>query len=908
MPEQAQDIEQIDAPEQGPGDGNVPPFLKKKGQPVSDTLPPFLKKKESANGIGLLNPNDFKQRTVSESTPQPVIPKLSGRSMQDVLQEKQNHAQATIQNELTANNDIVPNIIKKQKTQAQQQENLSAFAERPRSDMPQTHAAQLGASLQPEQAPTEVSPEEVNDFIQAAQTDPAASRSFLKEVVKAKPEKAKPIQAAMYMQDATQRLADKPGVGEKMGKVLQNTEKIENGEHTYDIQTATLKKPENAWQSIGTGLKAKNQAFADYELFNNATPDQAISELEKRRASFDPDEPVPVPESFAGELTGGMASQPIKGLLAGKVAGIATAAIPGAEEYAPVADRFIAAAVSGNDYRKMTYAHSLQQNYYQLRNEGVSPEEAYQKANGQAKDEAMVDAISGAAMMYGAGAIGDLKLPKFHLSEGFHNAVVNGLKQGAKGIGEAGAVGMIQGTAQDIKNKLAEAKGIARSGSGEDIEEAVKSGTLFTLGLAAIAKGIGAIGKTTKQQLLQGLSKVSPEQVNAELGHQIMEGHITPEEAQTAAKAVQDHKAFEDQLPANITPETRLKIMDKIDRRKELEDQLEKMDKAYHPDIKEKIKALNEDILELSKDKIPRGTEDILSPKTTNNGEKTENQTGQVTPEEPRGGAETTTGSGAASSIEPVSDKIQPISWARTLDYGENKGKEENEQSKADIKQQILNDEPIGKTGDKFSDFLGRVIPNFKKVMDEEGHNTTLVTHSSVRKALRVWEKMGRPDIAGITGDKLKEFAEKYVKEPMEKEGTVDTFKGDNGNEIKVVRHGETEDNKLSEFRQDDTQLTDKGQAQAKKAGQTLLKETGGDIPQILTSDLPRAIHTANLIHGELTGEKTPENFRNEARSGLPVKSSKYEFLDFSEVKKFGDAEKYLRHLEREGIIKIDCT
>jgi broad specificity phosphatase PhoE len=200
---------------------------------------------------------------------------------------------------------------------------------------------------------------------------------------------------------------------------------------------------------------------------------------------------------------------------------------------------------------------------------------------------------------------------------------------------------------------------------------------------------------------------------------------------------------------------------------------------------------------------------------------------------------------------------IESNSAYRTLDYGDNKGKDETTQAQDKIKQEILNDEPIGKTGEKFSQLVNRVIPAFKKSLDEDPHNTAIVTHSSVIKALRVWEDMGRPDISEIKGDKLKDFAQRYVDMKPEAEGKIHTFTGDNGNDMKVIRHGETEDNVASEFREDNTQLTDKGQAQAAKAGDNLIKETGGNIPKLISSDMPRTLHTSEIIKQKLQGNGT---------------------------------------------------
>ena len=242
----------------------------------------------------------------------------------------------------------------------------------------------------------------------------------------------------------------------------------------------------------------------------------------------------------------------------------------------------------------------------------------------------------------------------------------------------------------------------------------------------------------------------------------------------------------------------------------------------------------------------------ISSPKTENNGKdknaptEAEGQQGQIS-EKPTEGAEPNN-----LLMDRTAPSIQPESWARTLDYGNNKGKEETKEAQDKIKDEILNDKPIGENGEKFSQLLGRVIPGVQKVMKEDPHNTAIVTHSSVIKALDVWEEMGRPDVSELKGDKLKEFAQKYIDLKPEAEGKVHTFKGEDGKEIKVIRHGETEDNVASEFREDNTKLTDKGEAQAARAGDNLIKETGGNIPKIISSNLPRTMHTSDIINSKL--------------------------------------------------------
>jgi len=550
--------------------------------------------------IPKLSPNIPQQKPLSEATniPRPT-PKMLPGTTADHLKAVQDKAAQHLNAEFQSNQDIIPDIIHKQKARAAEQQRLLQYSQQPKTDQPLTAAQQSAQQLAAPVPQVQITPEDVQAFQQNLQNNEQAARGFLHNIADKKPDKAKQIQVSLYVADAANR-------EQNASKILHNAQQIEKGKLTYNIQGGHLMKPEDAWESIATGLQEKNKGFADYSLFTSLAPEDAIKELEKRRAEYDPDEPTPVPKGFVSELTGGMAAQPLKGLLAGKAVGAATAMVPGAEEFAPATDKFVSAAVSGNDFRKLSYANALQKYYNQLRNEGMSPEDAYKQANGQAKDESAVDAISGAAMMYMGGKIGEMPIPKFSLAQGYKTALKSALKQVATGVGEAGAVGLIQGAAQDAKNKLADMKGIQHDTSGEDIAHSMESGALFTLGLAAIAKGTGALSKGVKTQVLEGLSKATPEQINQELGNQILQGHITPDEAQTAAKEIEEHKMLATSIPDNVTDESRAKIYDKIKRRDDLELQLESADKAFHTEIKEKIKAINDDILELSRDKKPK--------------------------------------------------------------------------------------------------------------------------------------------------------------------------------------------------------------------------------------------------------------------------------------------------------------
>lgn len=73
-----------------------------------------------------------------------------------------------------------------------------------------------------------------------------------------------------------------------------------------------------------------------------------------------------------------------------------------------------------------------------------------------------------------------------------------------------------------------------------------------------------------------------------------------------------------------------------------------------------------------------------------------------------------------------------------------------------------------------------------------------------------------------------------------------------------IVRHGESEWNRLNLFTGwTDVDLSDQGKQEAQSAGQ-LLKKEGYDFDVCYTSYLKRAIHTLNLILGELDREWLP--------------------------------------------------
>lgn len=193
---------------------------------------------------------------------------------------------------------------------------------------------------------------------------------------------------------------------------------------------------------------------------------------------------------------------------------------------------------------------------------------------------------------------------------------------------------------------------------------------------------------------------------------------------------------------------------------------------------------------------------------------------------------------------KPKYDIIEATDKLKTFDFGTKEGSPQTEAANKTIHNNIVNnpDKPMFNEGETFNEAVKRVIPLLKEVVENAKDNTTLVTHNSVYGLIKLWDKNGRPNEFG------KNLREAYVKQDNQfPTGSHFEIKTKNGN-IYVVRHGETEDNKKKVFRRANTNLTEKGEKEASEVGKKL---SDVEIPKVISSSLPRAIHTSNLILDE---------------------------------------------------------
>jgi broad specificity phosphatase PhoE len=167
----------------------------------------------------------------------------------------------------------------------------------------------------------------------------------------------------------------------------------------------------------------------------------------------------------------------------------------------------------------------------------------------------------------------------------------------------------------------------------------------------------------------------------------------------------------------------------------------------------------------------------------------------------------------------------------------------------------LLTDKATGETPDHFVERIGSTIHDFTKPEDKGGlkDNTLLVTHSNVIKLLlSAYDKtkkefdFNKPDLLEKVADQSTEVGNLYQFKIKDKDGNERT--------IHVARHGETESNLEDLQRKDDDQLTQAGKDDAVDVARQL-KEKGIAPPQILSSDLPRAKETADIIQKELSAE-----------------------------------------------------
>jgi broad specificity phosphatase PhoE len=453
----------------------------------------------------------------------------------------------------------------------------------------------------------DVSNDEVQSFKNQMQGNEPLARAALNKKVKIlqqkDPERAKDLSFDLYNLDAKNRNSKEK---------LSNLEKIKNGEFVYDPENKIVKKPEGFWESLVSSRKDLNKLFDDYDYYSSNDKPTILNKLENDYKNYNPDKPVPTPDGYLGHIGAFLGGNPIKGIAAGAVAGGLTGVITDNPAAAAAASKTAMAGVSAVDFYKMAKANGLRQYYNTFRSQGMKPEDAYSKADELSEKQAKTDAVTAAAM----GFIGGGESPNpIKLSTLFKKSVIKGLED----IGEHGAKKVLQGTmagsvgavGQIIKNQQAQQAGIHVK-DFEGVGDQLMTGINMTLGATLAGKVPELLKPKTYNNIIHGLSKI-PEETRSQEFEKLQQAEVlTPEQVQKVNTDIQEAKKIDSSIPETIGETDRLKVQAKIKERNLLQDQLEKVDTAYHPDLKERIKSLNEEIVNISKGADKEGLQKLI--------------------------------------------------------------------------------------------------------------------------------------------------------------------------------------------------------------------------------------------------------------------------------------------------------
>lgn len=453
----------------------------------------------------------------------------------------------------------------------------------------------------------DVSNDEVQGFKNQMQENEPLARAALNKKVKILQQRD-PEQAA----DLSYDLYNIDSKGRNSKEKLSNLEKIKNKEFIYDPENKIVKKPEGFWESLVSSRKDLNKLFDDYHDFTSSDKPTVINKLENDYKNYNPDKPIPMPDGYLGHIGAFLGGNPIKGIVAGAVAGGLTGAVTDNPAAAAAASKTAMAGVSAVDFYKMAKANGLRQYYNTFRSQGMKPEDAYNKADQLSEKQAKTDAVTAAAM----GFIGGGESPNtIKLSTLFKKSIIKGLED----IGEHGAKKVLQGTmagsvgavGQIIKNQMAQQAGVHVK-DFEGVGDQLLTGINMTVGASLAGKFPELLKPKTYNNIIHGLSKIPEETRNQEFEKLQQAEVLTPEQVQKVNSDIQKTKKIDSSIPETIGEADRLKVQDKIKERNLLQEQLEKADAAYHPDLKERIKSLNEEIVNISKGADKEGLQKLV--------------------------------------------------------------------------------------------------------------------------------------------------------------------------------------------------------------------------------------------------------------------------------------------------------
>jgi len=389
--------------------------------------------------------------------------------------------------------------------------------------------------------------------------------------------------------------------------------KIQRGELGYDFKqqrpTIQLNPAQAFIQGVEDHYNAVNKADV---LASNSKEDIIKQEEEKRATPQNPDEPIPISKGWnipfinistsaitntAGQTASGFAK-----------AGIGTMAslIPGME---PAGASILGSMFIAHDAGKQVAGDTFESTYHELRNKGVNPSDAYDKAKSDAEFNGVTAAAQMAAMSYVGMKLGGKPLGGAVYNKGFKELLIS---QGKN------TLQFIENAAPDVTAQsglAALTQGVQNLHSGKPIETNMPEAVLGTAAFIGLISAAGALKSSLtpaeRVTALNGFAHSDPSMVEAGINQAKVQKSLTPEEGDKLSADVKKQTELNNGLPVDVPEENKQKIQNRIAKKKALEEELANLDDAYKPAKKEKIKDINEEIVDLSKPTKPSPKESL---------------------------------------------------------------------------------------------------------------------------------------------------------------------------------------------------------------------------------------------------------------------------------------------------------
>lgn len=448
-----------------------------------------------------------------------------------------------------------------------------------------------------------VKEEHIQRLAEDIKATPAMHVDALIQAKKIMPEKAADIDAAIYTGRANARAVNT----EKKNQIAENDRLIKEKKIKYDPHSDRLIKPEDLGESLHTASKRRNDDMALFDLADNGSRENLIKKLNELVINQDPDVPTPEPSGFGGKVGEFMGGQ-------AKITAQAFAA-QAVNLVAPGSGEVLAAGLYAHEFARRGFSNELQRSYAAFKKQGLSDDEALDKAETQAKIAMTTDAATAAIMGKATSGAGNKLIKSATVKEatklanegGWYNGVI---KSGFDFIKKEAPVGIknasLAGGGELAKNIAADV-----GGQDRDVTEgaAGAAGNMLALHYT-LSAGMGLLGhfgskgidatKPIYKKVMQGFTKVPIEDAKIIAAEQIQAGNITPQDAARVLEDIEAHKELDDLIPKSVkNDEVRLKLQDIVKKREATAEEKSKVSAAFAEPLKLKIEGYDQKINEI---------------------------------------------------------------------------------------------------------------------------------------------------------------------------------------------------------------------------------------------------------------------------------------------------------------------